>query len=81
MKRVKFSNNIIEYTTYCNEEYDRLCIDHVLYRRAYKQISDEEMQAIYVNLDLYKLYEMKVHENSIQNNKYHIKKINTISKK
>lgn len=63
------------YTTYSEQEYDRTCIDHVLYRRAYQRISDEEINAIYVNLDLYKLYEMPVHKNSFKNNLYHVKKL------
>lgn len=63
------------YRTYSREEYDRTSIDHVLYRRAYRRISDEEMNTIYVNLDLYKLYEMPVHKSSFKNNSYHIKKL------
>jgi hypothetical protein len=75
-KNVSFEldKNII-YLTYSREEYDRSSIDHVLYRRAYKRITDEEMNAIYVNLDLYKLYEMPVHKSSFKNNSYHIKKL------
>jgi hypothetical protein len=75
-KNVSFEldKNII-YLTYSREEYDRSSIDHVLYRRAYKRITDEEMKAIYVNLDLYKLYEMPVHKSSFKNNSYHIKKL------
>jgi hypothetical protein len=64
----------ITFNTYSHEEYDRGCIDHVLYRKAYKLISDDEFQAIYVALDLYKLYEMPIHRDSLKNNLYHIKK-------
>lgn len=75
-KNVQFDlNKTMIYPTYSRNEYDRSCIDHVLYRRAYRRISDEEMNAIYVNLDLYKLYEMPVHKSSFKNNLYHIKKI------
>lgn len=75
-KNVQFDlNRNMIYPTYSRNEYDRSCIDHVLYRRAYRRISDEEMNAIYVNLDLYKLYEMSVHKSSFKNNSYHIKKI------
>lgn len=66
------------YTTYSPDEYDRSVIDHVLYRKSYQRISDNELYAIYVNLDLYKLYEMVVHKNSISNNKYHVKNIKLI---
>lgn len=67
-----FSNNITYYT-YSSIDYDRSPIDHVLYRRSYNRISDEEMNAIYVNLDLYKLYSMPVHTDSLHNNNYHIR--------
>lgn len=74
-KQVNFNLEKNEtFYTHSNNEYDRLSIDHVLYRRAYQRISDEEINAIYVNLDLYKLYEMTVHSNSIHNNSYHVKK-------
>jgi hypothetical protein len=75
-KNVNFDlgNNIV-YITYSRQEYDRSSIDHVLYRRAYRRISNEEMNAIYINLDLYKLYEMPVHKSSFKNNLYHIKKL------
>lgn len=63
------------YITYSREEYDRSSIDHVLYRKAYRRISDDEMNSIYVNLDLYKLYEMPVHKSSFKNNSYYIKKL------
>jgi len=78
MKNVRFNldNNIV-YITYSKDEYDRSSIDHVLYRRAYRRISDQEMNAIYVNLDLYKLYEMPVHKSSFKNNSYHIKRLLT----
>jgi hypothetical protein len=76
MKNVHFNlNKNIIYPTYSREEYDRSCIDHVLYRRAYRRISDAEMNAIYVNLDLYKLYEMPVHKSSFKNNSYHVKRL------
>lgn len=76
-KSVDFNlNQNIVYITYSRDEYDRSSIDHVLYRRAYRRISDDEMQSIYVNLDLYKLYEMPVHKSSLHNNLYHVKKLN-----
>jgi hypothetical protein len=75
-KTVNFDlNQNVIYITYSRQEYDRSSIDHVLYRRAYRRISDEEMNAIYVNLDLYKLYEMPVHKSSFKNNLYHIKRL------
>ena len=75
-KNIQFDlNKNRVYITYSHEEYDRSSIDHVLYRRAYRRISDEEMNSIYVNLDLYKLYEMPVHKSSFKNNSYHIKRL------
>lgn len=72
-KKIVFNNNIEIFTTYSSNEYDRSCIDHVLYRKAYQRISDKEMDNIYILLDIYKLYEMKVHKNSFSNNLYHTK--------
>jgi hypothetical protein len=75
-KNIQFDlNKNRVYITYSREEYDRSSIDHVLYRRAYRRISDDEMNSIYVNLDLYKLYEMPVHKTSFKNNSYHIKRL------
>lgn len=77
-KTVNFNlNTNIVYNTYSPQEYDRTCIDHVLYKYAYGHISDEDIKSIYVNLDLYKLYEMSVHKTSFKNNLYHVKKLIT----
>jgi hypothetical protein len=74
-RRVSFSlNKNSIYYTYSRHEYDRSCIDHVLYRHAYNRLTDEELKTIYVNLDLYKLYEMPIHKGSLVNNLYHVKK-------
>jgi hypothetical protein len=75
-KTVSFNldNNEI-YDTYHRTEYDRSQIDHVLYRRAYNRVSNEEWNNIYITLDLYKLYEMPVHKDSLHNNVYQAKKV------
>lgn len=73
MKFVKFNDNITEYITYSNAEYDRSVIDHVLYRKAYKRISEDEYNNIFALLDIYKLYVMPVHNLSLKNNQYHTK--------
>ena len=70
-KSVQFNNNIIEYITYSPIEYDRSQIDSVLYRREYQRVSDQEWNNIYVLLDIYKLYEMKVHKDAYKINQYH----------
>ena len=75
MKRVKFSDTVIIYPTYSKDEYSREMIDHLLYRRGYKRVTDAEMNSVFVALDIYKLYQMPVHIDSIQNNHYHKRNI------
>ena len=72
-KSVKFNNDIIEYITYSKDEYLRDSIDHILYRRSYQKVSDQEWNNMYIMLDIYKLYEMSVHKDSFKNNLYHTK--------
>lgn len=74
MKKVQFNNNIKINNTYSYNEYDRSCIDHVLYRRTFNKITDSEFRNIYITLDIYKLYDMPVHTQSLKNNSYYIKK-------
>ena len=79
-KAVNFNlDKNITFTTYSSNEYDRTCIDHVLYRKAYRLLSDDEFRSIYVSLDLYKLYEMPIHIDSLKNNLYHTKKLFTFN--
>jgi hypothetical protein len=66
MKSVKFSDQVKEFTSYPG--YDRS-----IYRYRY---TTKELQNLYINLDLYKIYEMPVHINSIGNNSYHKKFLN-----
>lgn len=64
------------YETYSSDEYSRLQIDSILYRRGYSNlVSDEEWNNVHITLDLYKLYEMKTHKDSFHNNLYHAKNI------
>ena len=70
-KSVSFNlgnNRII--TTYSPDEYQRHQIDSILYRRNYRRVSDEEWNRVHVLLDLYKIYEMIIHPDSVQNNMY-----------
>ena len=79
MKHVLFNlNKNKTYITYDSSEYNRLQIDSVLYRRSWKKVSDQEWNNIYIILDLYKLYDMPVHQDSIHNNVYHSKNNNLI---
>jgi len=70
-KKVSFNllNNEI-YKTYSSEEYDRGQIDHVIYRKSYNRISNDDLNIIFITLDIYKLYEMVVHKESLKNNSY-----------
>jgi hypothetical protein len=74
-KKVVFSDINEIYTTYSSDEYLRHQIDSILYKKNYNRVSNDEWNAIFLNLDLYKLYEMPVHIDSIQNNSYNTKKI------
>lgn len=75
MKKVLFNleNNEI-FDTYTRDEYSRDPIDSILYQRNWRRVSDQEWNNVYVTLDLYKLYDMPVHQDSIENNLYHLKK-------
>ena len=79
MKKVEFDLNRNKvYTTYNSMDYDRSQIDHVVYRRGYNRVSNEEMKAIYITLDMYKLYEMPVNKHSLHNNSYQARFISII---
>ena len=75
IKKVTFADSNKIFTTFSSDEYDRSCIDYVLYRRSYNRVSDEEWNNMYITLDLYKLYDMKTHKDSFHNNLYHAKKL------
>ena len=60
--------------TYSSLEYDRSQIDHLVYRRAYNRVSDQEMSSVYIALDIYKLYEMIVNKDSFRNTCFQAKK-------
>ena len=75
MKKVKFDDNIITYTTYSSNEYDRYCIDSIIYQRSYNRISDKEWNEMLQELFQYKTYDMIVHVSNIVINKYSNKQI------
>ncbi len=67
-KQVRFdTNKNTMYETYSPDEYDRHQIDSILYQKAYNMISNEEWLSILSELQRYKLLEMLVHKNSINN--------------
>ena len=72
MKSVKFNLNKNEiFTTYSDDEYDRLPIDSVMYMKCYNKISDYDWLNIFKNLNFYKMCEMIVHKSSLRNTKIH----------
>jgi hypothetical protein len=75
IKKVSFNSQINVIETYGPEEYDRHPIDSILYRKAYKRVSEQEWFNIGIVLDIYKLYEMSVHVDSLKNNSYTSKNI------
>jgi hypothetical protein len=67
-KKVSFNETPEIFLTYSSDEYSRHQIDSLLYRKAYRRVSDEEFNHILLMLDMYKLYEMIVHVDSFTNN-------------
>lgn len=70
-KRVRFAAAIVVVETYSSEDYDRLQIESILYRRCYNRVSTADWIQVFVDLDAYKLNEMLVHKSSIKNIKWH----------
>lgn len=70
MKSVRFNEIVTIYPTYSIKDYDRYQIDSVLYKKSYNRISIKEWNSILIILDLFKLYEMRIHPNSLKNNSY-----------
>ena len=68
MKKVSFNlDNNKTYTTYSNLDYDRCQIDSILYKKCYNRVDHEEWRQMCIELYHYKLNEMIVHKDSIQN--------------
>jgi len=72
MKSVQFNlDNTIFYDTYSSEEYDRYPIDSILYLKCYNKVSDFDWTNMLENLNLFKICEMIVHKNSLNNTRIH----------
>jgi len=72
MKSVQFNlDNTIFYDTYSNEEYDRYPIDSILYLKCYNKVSDFDWANMLENLNFFKICEMIVHKNSLNNTRIH----------
>jgi len=68
------------FYTYSNQEYDRMQIDSVMYKRCYNKISNEEWEDLIRELNFYKLNEMQSHKNElftkkVQSNELFTKKV------
>lgn len=70
-KRVTFNNIVNINNTYSDDEYDRSPIDSIIYLRTLQRINGDEWKDIFSELNQYKLQEMQVHKDSIQNVKIH----------
>ena len=64
------TNNKVYYT-YSPSDYDRMQIDSIMYKKCFNKISEQEWQEIINELNHYKLNEMIVHTESIQNTRIH----------
>lgn len=70
-KKVTFNNIVNINNTYSNEEYDRSPIDSIIYLRTLQRVNLDEWKNIFTELNQYKLQEMIVHKDSINNVKIH----------
>jgi hypothetical protein len=70
-KSVNFNENPKIYITYSSEEYSRFPIYYTKLKWQHRRIPPHLWKSIFIKLDLYKLYEMEVHEESKINTRYH----------
>lgn len=70
-KQVTFNNIVNINNTYSRDEYDRSPIDSVIYLKTLQRINVDEWKDVFTELNQYKLQEMPVHKDSIQNVKIH----------
>lgn len=70
-KNVTFNDYPEIVDTYSKNEYDRSPIDSIIYLRTLQRINIKEWKIIFSELNKYKLQEMPVHKDSIQNIKIH----------
>jgi hypothetical protein len=66
-RKCTFNENIIIYETYAPDEYDRHCIDSILYQKIYNRVTDSEWKILMKDLDIYKSQEMIIHISNINN--------------
>lgn len=70
MKKVSFSNKIVVLPTYSSKEYNRYQIDSILYQKSINRITLEEWNKIHATLNMYKMFDMVIHPQSLKNNHY-----------
>jgi hypothetical protein len=66
-KKISFAENPNVYVTYSRDEYDRSCIDSLLYRKCFNRVSHYEWLFALRELDYYKTSIMIVHKASLRN--------------
>ncbi len=71
-KKVSFHDIPQVESTYSGDEYDRLPIDFLLYRKCRNLISNEDWRYETLDLIKFKLTEMIVHKKSSRNTSYKI---------
>jgi len=64
-KQCTFNEQNTIYETYSSDEYDRHCIDSILYQKLYNKISDYEWSLLLIDLNNYKNKEMIIHLSNI----------------
>ena len=66
-KKVHFSEVVEVRYTYSREVYDRSVIDSVVVLRNRHKVNDFEWRKLFIELNQFKIYEMRVHPNSKEN--------------
>jgi hypothetical protein len=73
-KHCTFNDGInMTYETYSSDEYDRHCIDSILYQKLYNRISDYEWLLLLSELNTYKKKEMIIHLSNMNVGSYALK--------
>ena len=70
-KNVSFNENVDIFNTYSSDDYCRLQINSTKVKFEDKKIHPKLWKSIFVQLDLYKLQEMQVHDKSKIYTRFH----------
>lgn len=66
-KQVRFSETVEIKYTYSREVYDRSIIDSAMVLKSRRQLNDFEWRRIFIELNQFKIYEMRIHPDSKKN--------------